>query len=139
MVNRLLLFSVVILFTVATLGHALAVWKGPPQMLTALDDETRGWVQDLKNKFKSPCCAAADGFPAEWDMDGVVDDTSKMSIWDAYTARSGYCVRLSDGKWHDVLNFALLEQKPNKLGYAVVWLIPGAVFQIQCFLPGAGW
>src|SRR6266516_6215352 len=42
-----------------------------------------------------------------------------------------------DGEWHDVPNFALVDPKTNKLGYAVVWLQPWT-FNIRCFLPGAG-
>ena len=68
-------------------------------------------------------------------MAGIVDDTSAMTDWEASTARSGYRVRLTDGKWHDVPNFALINPKSNKLGYAVVWL---RGHQIYCFLPGAG-
>jgi hypothetical protein len=78
MVNRSLLFSAVVLFTVTALEHAPAVWRGPPQMLAALDGETRDWVQALGNKFGGGCCDTADGFPVEvdgWDMAGTVDDT----------------------------------------------------------------
>jgi hypothetical protein len=87
------------------------------------------------------CCDTADGFPVEvdgWDMAGAVDDISGMTQWDALYARSGYRVRLSDGKWHDVPNSALIDPKTNKLGYAVVWLLPHRSFYIQCFLPGSG-
>ncbi len=56
MVNRSLLFAAVILFTVTALEHAPAVWRGPPQMLAALDDETRNWVTALQNKRGGPCC-----------------------------------------------------------------------------------
>jgi hypothetical protein len=45
MLNRSLLFAAMILFTVTALEHALAVWRGSPQMLAALDQETRAWVQ----------------------------------------------------------------------------------------------
>ncbi len=109
---------------------------GPPQMLAALDNETRDWAKTLKNKFGGPCCEMADGFPTEWDMAGTADDTSGMHSWEASNARSGYRVRLADGKWHDVPNYALINPKTNQLGYAVVWLI--ANFQIHCFIPGAG-
>jgi hypothetical protein len=138
MISRSLLFTAVILFTATAVEHAPALWRGPPQMLVALDDETRNWAKALKNKFGGPCCDLADGFPAEWDMDGTVDDTSAMNTWDASNARSGYRVRLADGKWHDVPNYALIDPKTNKLGYAVVWLIPWMDLQIHCFLPGAG-
>jgi hypothetical protein len=142
MTNRLLLFATVALFTVTALEHAPAVWRGPPQMLVALDPETRDWVKDLKNKVGGPCCDTADGFPVEvdgWDMAGIVDDTSGMRHWEADNARSGYRVRLADGKWHDVPNYALIDPKTNKLGYAVVWLRPStSLWIIQCFLPGAG-
>jgi len=47
MINRLLLFAAVISFTATA---ALAVWRGPPQIVAALDPETRDWVQALKNK-----------------------------------------------------------------------------------------
>jgi hypothetical protein len=109
-------------------------------MVAALDQETRDWVRDLRNKVGSPCCDTADGFPVEvdgWDMAGTVDDTSAMRQFEASIARSGYRVRLADGKWHDVPNFALVDPRTTKLGYAVVWLQP-ATFNIRCFLPGAG-
>jgi hypothetical protein len=105
MVHRSLLVTTLILFmTTAT----LAVWRGSPQMVAALDSETRDWVSRLFNKIGSPCCDTADGFPVEWDMAGIVDDTSGMSPLDASYARSGYRVRLSDGEWHDVPSFALI-------------------------------
>jgi hypothetical protein len=142
MVNRSVLFSAVVLFTVTALERAPAVWRGPPQMLAALDGETRDWVQALRNKFGGGCCDTADGFPVEvdgWDMAGTVDDTLAMTELDARYARSGYRVRLADGEWHDVPNYALIDPKTNKLGYAVVWLRPPtSLWIIQCFLPGAG-
>jgi len=141
MVSRSLLFAAVVLFTATLINHAPAVWRGPPQMLVALDGETRDWVQALKNKFGGGCCDTADGFPVEvdgWDMAGTVDDTSGMTQGETNNARSGYRVRLADGKWHDVPNYALIDPKTNKLGYAVVWLLPRGTLQIYCFLPGAG-
>ena len=141
MLARSLLFAAVILFTATAIKHAPAVWRGPPQMLAVLDQETRGWVKGLTNKFGGSCCDTADGFPVEvdgWDMAGTVDDTSGMAPWEASSARSGYRVRLGDGEWHDVPNFALIDPKTDKLGYAVVWLQPRTIFRIQCFLPGAG-
>jgi hypothetical protein len=95
MISRSLLLTAVILFTATAVEHAPAVWRGPPQRLAALDDETRDWVQALKNKAGGPCCDTADGFPVEvdgWDMAGIVDDTTAMSDWDASNARSGYRV-----------------------------------------------
>ncbi len=71
-------------------------------------------------------------------MAGTADDTSAMTKWEASDARSGYGVRLADGKWHDVPNSALIDPKTNKLGYAVVWLLPRTSLHIHCFLPGAG-
>ncbi len=139
MLNRSLLFAAVILFTATAINHAPGVWRGPPQMVAAINDETRDWVTALRNKFGGSCCDTADGFPVEvngWDMAGTVDDTSGMDRLDAGNARSGYRVRLADGEWHDVPNFALIDPKTNKLGYAVVWLLPS--LRIQCFLPGAG-
>jgi hypothetical protein len=140
-VYRSLLLATVAFFTVTAVEHTPAVWRGSPQMVAALDDETRDWVSALKNKVGGPCCDTADGFPVEvdgWDMAGTVDDTSEMTYWDANNARSGYRVRLRDGKWHDVPNYALIDPKTNKLGYAVVWLLPRGTLQIYCFLPGAG-
>jgi hypothetical protein len=67
MVSRSLLLTAVILFTVTAIKHAPAVWRGPPQMLVALDPETRDWVKDLKNRVGGPCCDTADGFPVEVD------------------------------------------------------------------------
>jgi hypothetical protein len=140
MVNRSLLFATVIFFTIVAIEHSPAVWRGPPQMVAALDPETRAWVQGLRNKNGGPCCDTADGFPVEvdgWDMAGVVDDTSRMGAMEAANARSGYRVRLADGKWHDVPNYALIDPKTNKLGYAVVW-VNMPIFYIYCFLPGSG-
>jgi hypothetical protein len=142
MLNRVLLFAAVILSTAAAMTHAPAVWRGPPQQVAVLDRETRDWVKALKNKLGGLCCELGDGFPVEvdgWDMAGTVDDTSEMTELDARYARSGYRVRLGDGKWHDVPNYALIDPKTNKLGYAVVWLRPStSLWIIQCFLPGAG-
>ena len=138
MINRLLVLATVNLFTA---WAAPAVWRGPPQMVAALDYETWDWVRGLRNKYGALCCDTADGFPVEvdgWDMTGTVDDTSRMTPWEASDARSGYRVRLADGKWHDVPNSALLDPKTNKLGYAVVWLLPRGSLHIHCFLPGSG-
>jgi len=90
MVNRLLLFAVAISFTT---GAALAVWRGPPQVLAALDDETRDWVRELRNKYGGPCCDTADGYSVEvdgWDMAGTVDDISGMPEGRGAFGRSGY-------------------------------------------------
>jgi hypothetical protein len=141
MVNRLLLFATLILSASTAINNAPAVWRGPPQMVAVLDPETRDWVLGLRNHVGGPCCDTADGFPVEvdgWDMAGTVDDTSGMTPWEANNARSGYRVRLRDGKWHDIPNFALIDPKTNKLGYAVVWLLPSGSLQIYCFLPGSG-
>ena len=108
MVNRTLLLAAVILFTATA---ALAVWRGPPQMVAALDDETRDWVRWLTNNYGGSCCDTADGYPVEvdgWDMAGTVDDTSGLTKHEAFYARSGYRVRLADGNWHDVPNLALV-------------------------------
>ena len=109
-------------------------------MVAALDDETRNWVRGLRNKYGGLCCDTADGYPVEvdgWDMAGTVDDISRMPAGRAGYARSGYRARLADGKWHDVPNYALIDPKTNKLGYAVVWVDP-PIFLIRCFLPGSG-
>jgi hypothetical protein len=138
MLNRSLLFAAAVLFTATA---APAVWRGPPQVVAELDPETRNWVRELRNKYGGPCCDTADGYPVEvdgWDMAGTIDDTSGMTQGETNNARSGYRVRLADGKWHDVPNYALIDPKTNKLGYAVVWLLPRGTLQIYCFLPGAG-
>ena len=78
MLNRSLLFAAAVLFAATSIERAPAVWRGPPQMLAALDDETRDWVQALRNKFGGGCCDTADGFPVEvdgWDIAGTADDT----------------------------------------------------------------
>ena len=95
----------------------------------------------LKTKSAAHVAIRLTGFPVEvdgWDMAGTVDDTSGMTQWEASNARSGYRVRLADGEWHDVPNFALIDAKTNKLGYAVVWLLPRGSLQIYCFLPRSG-
>jgi len=141
MLGRLLLCAAVALFTAAAIEHAPAIWRGPPQMLAALDSETRDWVKALENRHGALCCDTADGVPVEvdgWDMAGIVDNTSGMTKAEALDARSGYRVRLADGKWHNVPNSALIDPKNNKLGYAVVWLLPRGTSHIHCFLPGSG-
>jgi hypothetical protein len=55
-----------------------------------------------------------------------------------HNARSGYRVRLADGEWHDVPNFALIDPKTNKLGYAVVWLQPRRAFRFSASFPERG-
>ncbi len=81
----------------------------------------------LKTKSAAHVAIRLTGFPVEvdgWDMAGTVDDTSGMTQWEASNARSGYRVRLADGEWHDVPNFALIDAKTNKLGYAVLAIPP---------------
>jgi hypothetical protein len=78
-VNRTLLLAAVILFTAT---GTQAVWRGPPQMVAALDPESRDWVQALKNQNGVPCCDTADGFPVEvdgWDMAGTVETYRKWA------------------------------------------------------------
>jgi hypothetical protein len=140
MVNRLLLFAAAILFTVTAIKNAPAVWRGPPQMLAAVDHETRDWVQALRNKYGGSCCDTADGFPVELDGWDMAEPSMTRREWPRGTPSTPGAarVRLADGKWHDVPNFALIDPKTNKLGYAVVWLLPRTSLQIYCFLPGAG-
>src|SRR5262245_43260169 len=107
-------------------------------MVAAFDYETRDWFKGIKNKAGGRCCDMADGFPVDWDMAGTIDNTSGLDEWEASNARSGYRVRLADGQWHDVPNFALIDPKASKLGYAVVWLLPRGSLQIYWFLPGSG-
>ena len=92
MLGRLLLCAAVALFTAAAIEHAPAIWRGPPQMLAALDSETRDWVKALENRHGALCCDTADGVPVEvdgWDMAGIVDNTSGMTKAEALDARSG--------------------------------------------------
>ena len=92
-----------------------------------VDPNTKAWVKALTDKKGNGCCDTADGYPADVE-------------WDNDTGR--YRVRI-DGDWYDVPEEALIE-KPNKLGYAVVWYYPSydadgrKVPKIRCFLPGAG-
>ena len=121
MLKRVLLFAAVILLMGTAITGAPAVWRGPTQQLAGLDREIRDWVRALKNKMGSLCCDLGDGFPVEvdgWDMAGTVDDISGMTELDAGYARSGYRVRLGDGKWHEVPNYALIDPKNNGL---VMW------------------
>lgn len=86
------------------------------------DPEIRAWVKGLTDKDGNGCCDQADGYPAE-------------AVWDTDTGR--YRVRI-DGTWHDVPDQAVIE-KPNRLGYAVVWYYrDGEAPHIRCFLPGGG-
>src|SRR6266581_3766395 len=78
-------------------------------------------LKHLKTKSAVPAATPLTVFPSR-STAGTVDDMGAMTERDAENARSGYRVRLTDGKWHDVPNFALINPKSNKLGYAVVWL-----------------
>jgi hypothetical protein len=92
-----------------------------------VDPTIKSWVKALTDKKGNGCCDTADGYPAEVD-------------WDNDMGR--YRVRI-DGAWYDVPDEALIE-KPNRLGYAMVWYYPSyeadgrLVPKIRCFLPGAG-
>jgi hypothetical protein len=54
MLNRSLLFAAAVVFATSGIERAPAVWRGPPQMLTALDEETRDWVRALKKQSRRP-------------------------------------------------------------------------------------
>ena len=54
MLNRSLLYAAAVLFTAIAIEHAPAVWRGPPQMLAALDDETRDWGQSPYKQSRRP-------------------------------------------------------------------------------------
>lgn len=91
------------------------------------DPAVKAWVRGLTDKNGTGCCDTADGYPAEVQ-------------WDSDTGR--YRVQIA-GRWYDVPEEALIE-KPNRLGYAVVWYYPSYEVdgkmtpRIRCFLPGAG-
>jgi len=92
-----------------------------------VDPGTKAWVQGLTDKNGIGCCDTADGYPAEVEWDS---DTGHYRVFIA-------------GQWLDVPDEALIE-KPNRLGYAVVWYYPSYEVdgrmtpKIRCFLPGAG-
>jgi hypothetical protein len=92
-----------------------------------VDPGTKAWVQALTDKKGNGCCDTADGYPAEVE-------------WDSDTGRYRVFIQ---GQWLDVPDEALIE-KPNRLGYAVVWYYPSYEVdgrmtpKIRCFLPGAG-
>ncbi len=62
-----------------------------------------------------------------------VDDTSAMTAWDASSAWTGYRVRLTDGKWHDV-------PRANQSENQQAWLCCGVArtFRFSAFCPGRG-
>lgn len=87
---------------------------------------TQEWVQGLRDKKGTGCCATADGYPAEYD-------------WDNDTGH--YRVKIED-EWYVVPDDALITE-PNKLGYATVWWYPEYIegkrkAHIRCFIAGAG-
>ena len=153
MVNRWLVLAAVILFTAIAIKHAPAVWRGPPQMLAALDDETRDWVIDLKNKVGGPCCDTADGFPVEvdgWDMAGTVDDTSGAPQACRHSGRR--CRRLQPADGFGVPGYRrpgvedhfpglgggghrqppLGEGVEPDLGLKVTLIVPGRLLPLEC-------
>src|SRR5262245_37070018 len=54
-INGMLLFAAVAFYTATAINHAAAAWRGPPQMVAALDAEPRAWVQGLRNKIGGSC------------------------------------------------------------------------------------
>lgn len=85
--------------------------------------DIRNWIRGLKDKNGLGCCDYADGYKteAEWD-----------------TKENHYRVRI-EGEWYVVPDSAVLTE-PNKLGYAVVWHVPGpdGKPKIRCFIAGGG-
>jgi hypothetical protein len=81
------------------------------------------WFEQLGSK-RGLCCSFADGESIQ-DVD-----------WD--TKDGHFRVRL-DGTWRDVPNDAVVTA-PNRFGPAVVWpeRYAGTIYDIRCFLPGAG-
>jgi hypothetical protein len=101
----------------------------------ARDGDNHGNHGDLKLWFdklssgRGLCCSFADG--------EIVKDVD----WDAVTGADGkvrYRVYL-DGDWLVVADEAVITE-PNRFGQAVVWPIRynGKVYNIRCFIPGAG-
>lgn len=85
--------------------------------------DLNGWFDSLYSE-KSLCC----------------DFTEAESVQDVdWETKDGhYRVRI-DGQWIDVPDNAVVKT-PNKFGPAVVWPIryQGKVYDIRCFIPGAG-
>jgi hypothetical protein len=112
---------------VALFGTIVAARAHDDGRYSKVDPAIKAWIKALTDKKGNGCCDTADGYPAdvEWDTD-----------------TGHYRVRI-DGAWYDVPDEALID-KPNRLGYAMVWYYPNyeadgrLVPKIRCFLPGAG-
>ena len=103
-------------------GHSLARDDGRYQ-----NSPLKSWVTGLTNKQGVNCCDSADGFPAEAENDTV----------------AGHWRVKIEGDWWVVPDDALIDNKPNKLGYPMVWWYPEYELDgklhphIRCFIPGA--
>lgn len=113
---KILIVLVLFLIPLQTVAHDNGQYNSIPQ-------ETRDWVNSLKNDKGVGCCATADGIPPQEIEYDTIKDHYRVKI---------------EGEWHDVPDMAVIKE-PNKLGYAVVWFYKiGIDVYIRCFLPGAG-
>ena len=103
---------------------ALGFWKALDEVFPGTRHQ-RCWVHKTANVLNKVALS--------------VQANMKTDLREVYLAPNRASAEVAiDGEWHDVPNFALIDPKTNKLGYAVVWLQPRTSLQIQCFLPGAG-
>jgi hypothetical protein len=116
-----------VFWLIGLLGTIVSAYAHDDGRHSKVDPAIKAWIKALTDKNGNGCCDTADGYPAEVE-------------WDTDTGH--YRVRI-DGAWYDVPDEALIE-KPNRLGYAMVWYYPSheadgrLVPKIMCFLPGAG-
>src|SRR6266566_3522171 len=103
---------------------ALGFWKALDEVFPGTRHQ-RCWVHKTANVLNKVALS--------------VQANMKTDLREVYLAQNRASAEVAiDGEWHDVPNFALIDPKTNKLGYAVVWLQARTSLQIQCFLPGAG-
>ena len=103
---------------------ALGFWKALDEVFPGTRHQ-RCWVHKTANVLNKVALS--------------VQANMKTDLREVYLAPNRASAEVAiDGEWHDVPNFALIDPKTNKLGYAVVWLLPRGTLQIYCFLPGAG-
>ena len=86
------------------------------------DPETSQWFRGLKNSNGTPCCDYADGTRLEDPGDYTQNDDGS------------YEVKI-EGEWLHVDASRVL-RGTNRVGYAIIWRMPGPPHTIWCFLPG---
>ena len=104
---------ILFMFTVPALSKDNGQWN--------LDPETSQWFRSLKNGNGTPCCDMTDGSRIEDPGDYIANDDGSYEV-------------KVEGEWQHVEANRVLKGS-NRVGYAILWRMPGPPHTIWCFLP----